>query len=308
MGSARPTKARFSFADLPELFKRAYLHLSHNDPLRMAGATAFFTTFALPFILILLSQDLGLVINPRQIRREMFNDLSLLFGEQSVRQVIETLTAFRRLAYNGWITAVGILFLLMVSTTLLMVMKGSINQLWRVKMGKEKGGLVRRLGVRLQSVAIILATGLLFLLSIVAEAAKANLGKRIAAALPNLAQYVNSAFNSIVSLLFITLWFALIFRLLPDARPRWRITFGGAFVTAVLFTMGKHVLRLLLVQSDIGSLYGASASLVLVLLFVFYASLILYFGASFTYEWAKHFGQPIEPVSYASRYKVQEVK
>lgn len=300
------TRLRTSVSDLPLLFRQAFVTLSHNDPLRMAGATAFFTTFALPFVLLLLTQFLGLLIEPRQIRRELFEDLSAIFGESSVRQVIDTLIAFRNLAQNGWITAAGFLFLLLVATTLLMVIKGSINQLWRIRVVKN-GGFFGQLRKRLQSVLMIVATGVLILLSILAEATKAHLGKSIEALFPSLAFYINGAFNYAVFLLFVTLWFALLFRLLPDARPSWKVALSGAFVTALLFTVGKYVLRLLLINSNIGSLYGASASVVLILLFVFYASLILYFGAAFTRVWAEYLQQPVKPLPNAARYAITEV-
>lgn len=292
---------------LPLLFKKALTHLSHNDPLRMAGATAFFTSFALPFILILLLQLLELLINPVTLRHELFGGLSGIVGRQGTRQVVNTLVAFRRLAQNGWITAFGFLFLLLVATTLLMVMKGSINQLWRIKTGPGRS-VGKQLRTRLQSVLIILATGVLILLSIVAETVKAQMGKTLELLLPSLAHFVNSVFNYVLSLVFVTLWFGVIFRLLPDARPSWKVTFGGAFVTAVLFSIGKHVLRLLLINGNIGNLYGASASVVLVLLFVFYSSLILYFGAAFTHVWSVHLQRPIKPLPYALHYEVKDIR
>lgn len=301
------TRLRTSAADLPLLFRKAYTSLSHNDPLRMAGATAFFTTFALPFILILLSQFLGLVIDPSKIRRELFTDFSAIFGEASVKQMIDTLVAFRQLASNWWITAAGFLFLLMVATTLLMVIKGSINQLWRIRVLKSEG-FGRQLRIRLQSVLIILSTGILIMVSILLEAAKAHMGKSIETLFPSLAFYINGVFNYAVFLVFVTLWFALIFRLLPDARPSWRVALSSAFVTALLFSVGKFILRLLLINSNIGSLYGASASVVLILLFVFYSSLILYFGAAFTREWADYLHQPLKPLPYAAHYKVTAVE
>lgn len=307
MDGAVPDKLKFSLSDLPFLFRRSFSILAGNDPLRMAGATAFFTVFALPFILILLTQFLGLIVNPDEIRTALFHDLSGIIGKESVQQVVETFVAFRHLAQNGWITAFGFLFLLLVATTLLMVIKGSINQLWRIRVTGGQG-IGKRLRLRLQSVLIIVATGVLVLASIVAEAAKANMGRSLSVLLPTVALYANSVFNYVLSLIFVTLWFGILFRLLPDARPSWRVALSGAFVTAFFFTLGKYLLRILLVNSNIGSLYGASASVVIILLFVFYSSFILYFGAAFTRVWSDHLQQTIKPLPYAAHYKVTEVK
>jgi membrane protein len=299
-------KSNFFFLDLPLLFKKTFLKLVHNDPLRMAGATAFFTSFALPFILLLLLQALGLVIDPYKLRHELFKDVSSLFGVQSMRQVIATLVAFRDLASNPFITIFGILFLLMVSTTLLMVIKASINQLWRIRIEHNRG-FWSRLGTRLQSVLIIAGTGILFVINIIAEGAKAYLGKNISELSPALSFYFFGVVNYILSLLFVTLWFGIIFRLLPDARPPWKVAFTGAFVTAILFTIGKFVLRLLLTSGNLNSLYGTSASAVLILLFVFYTSLIMYFGATFTRVWAEYRNLHITPLPYAARYTLTDV-
>ncbi len=138
MQPATTDRVKFSVKHLPRLFRKAFLILVQNDPLRMAGATAFFTSFALPFILILLLQVLGLVINPQKLRQELFEDLSGIFGVQSVRQMVDTLIAFRHLANNIFVTIAGVLFLLLVSTTLLLVIKGSINQLWLIRVEKNR--------------------------------------------------------------------------------------------------------------------------------------------------------------------------
>lgn len=291
---------------LPSLLKQSMAILTHNDPLRMAGATAFFTSFALPFILILLMQLLGLFIDPLTLRRQLFSDLSSVLGRESVRQIVDTLIAFRQLADNIWITVFGFLFLLMVATTLLMVVKGSINQLWRIKSidGRSFG---KQLRTRLQSVLIILATGVLICVGILAEAIRSQMGESISKLSPTIAFYVNSALTYLFSFVFVTVWFGVILRLLPDARPPWKVVLSGSVLTAVLFTIGKYILRLLLLNSNIGTMYGASASIVLILLFVFYSSLILYFGAAFTRALADDLHQTIKPLSYALHYKVEAV-
>jgi membrane protein len=301
------TKHKSIIPDLPFLFRRSLARLMQNDPLRMAGATAFFTSFALPFILLLITQFLSLLIDPQKLRRELFGDLVSIFGRESVRQVVDTLIAFRELADNLFITLIGFVFLLLVATTLLMIVKGSINQIWRIKVGEGRS-FVKQLGTRLKSVLIIVATGILVIINIVAEAAKAHMGRSISALSTTIALYFNNAFTYVLSLVVVTVWFGIIFRLLPDGRPTWKVAFTGAFVTAILFNIGKILLRVLLTYSNLNSLYGTSASVVLILLFVFYSSLIMYFGASFTRVWAEYVQQPIKLLPYATRYKVMEIK
>src|SRR5687768_7496284 len=116
-----------------KIFRDAFRELMKNDPLRMAGATAFFTTFALPPILVILIQVFKWVVGPVEVRSELFNTLSELIGSEAVGQIINILTAFRSLAQNWYITAGGFLFLLFIATTLFKVIKGSINQIWKIK-------------------------------------------------------------------------------------------------------------------------------------------------------------------------------
>ena len=290
-----------------QLFGRTFRTLAKNDPLRMAGATAFFTSFALPFILIILSGLIGLFYDETKVRSELFQSLSAALGEEAVRQVVGILRAFRQLAENALVTVFGVLFLFLVSTTLLMVIKGSINQLWRIKVVSGTG-LVQKLLNRARSVLIIVGTAVLFFLSIVAEGVKAYLDSTFTALLPHFARHFTGALHYLVSLGVVTLWFGILFRMLPDAKAPWKVAVTGALVTSLFFNLGKYLLRVLLVNSNLNTLYGASASIVLLLLFVFYTSLILYFGAAFTGVWAEHTGAGIKPRAYARHYKLVEIE
>src|SRR5206468_2915839 len=131
-------------------------------------------------------------------------------------------------------------------------------------------------------------------------------GKYIFELSPWLSAYFNTALNNVFSIIVETLWFAIMFRYLPDARPHWKVCFAGSFLTALLFTIGKMILHWLLTYSNINTIFGTSASVVLLLLFVFYSALILYYGAAFTKLWAIHFGKPIRPLPHAMKYRVTE--
>jgi membrane protein len=144
------------------------------------------------------------------------------------------------------------------------------------------------------------------MLGILAEGVKVFIGDYIFGISPLVSFYFNSVLNYIISILIVTMWFMMVFRYLPDGRPTWRIAFGGGLITAILFTIGKIILHWLLSYSNITTVYGASASIVLLLLFVFYSALILYFGAAFTKIWGIYKNQPIEPLPHARHYRVIE--
>ena len=287
------------------LIRCSFTELSKNDPLRMAGATAFFTTFALPPILLMIIQALGLIYEPRTIGRQLFQNLREIIGPEGVRQIINTLIAFRDLAQNWWITIGGFIFLVFVATTLFKVIKSSLNQVWKVRaFGKRRLKDVIR--SRSYAILVIMLAGVLFAIGLALEGAQAFLGKYISGFSPALALYFNNTLSYLLTLAIVTVWFALLFRYLPDARAPWRTVLTGGFVTSLLFNSGKVVLHWLLTYSNLNTIFGTSASIVLILLFVFYSSLILYFGAAFTKIWAEHYGDPIRPAGHAVHYRVVE--
>jgi len=269
--------------------------------MRLAGATAFFTTFALPPILLILIQLLGLMFNRRTISRQLFGRLGEIVGRDSVHQLVSTLRAFRGLAVNWPIAITGFIFLVFVATTLFKVVQSSFNQVWMIRRtGEHSFGMA--MGSRLKSFLVILFTGLLFMASLFADSMQLLFGKYVTELMPEFGIFFNSALSNIISLITVWAWFAVLFRYLPDGKPTWKVAITGALLTSILFNIGKLVLQWLLPNSNIGVVYGTSASIVLLLLFVFYSSLILYYGAAFTKVWSVFIKQPIKPVNNAMFY------
>jgi membrane protein len=288
------------------LFKDAYKELAKNDPLRMAGATAFFTTFALPPILVILIQVFKLIMGPRQIRSRLFDTLAEMVGNEAVGQIRTILMGFRNLANNWFLAIGGFIFLLFVATTLFKIIKGSINQVWKIKI-VEKRRIGSQLRERMKAVLVILFAGLLFVIGLLVETSQALLGNYLHEIFPTFAFYFNTIVRNLFSVLVVTIWFAIMFRYLPDGNPKWRVAFAGAVLTSILFNIGKVLLRFLLSYSNLNNIYGTSTSIVLLLLFVFYASLILYYGAAFTKMWSVHKNLPIRPKRHAIHYQLTEV-
>lgn len=296
-----------SFHNFFSLAREAFNELSKNDPLRMAGATAFFTTFALPPILIILIQVLGLIFEPRTISTQLFEKLGSVVGDESVNQIVNTLKGFKRLAQSWYITIIGFVFLIFVATTLFKVIKSSLNQVWKIHMVARQT-IWFGLGNRLRSIFIILVAGLLFLAGLLAESLKVLLGQYLDDFWPGAEPYLNGALSHVISVMIVTAWFAVLFRYLPDGKPKWNVALVGGLVTSLLFNSGKLLLRWLLSYSNINSLYGTSASVMLLLLFVFYSALILYYGAAFTKVWSEYKGEPITPLRHATHYGFADVK
>jgi membrane protein len=280
--------------------------LLSNDPLRLAGATAFFTSFALPPILIILTQILGLLFNRKNVSTNLYHKIEDLVGRNSAMQVVTTLRGFRGLAHNWPIAIGGFLFMIFVATTLFKVIKASMNQLWMIRV-PVKQNFRSTLEDRLRSLIVILIAGVLFMAGVLAESIQVIMGNYLQEMLPQVASILNNIFTQIVSVLVVTAWFGVLFRYLPDGRPPWRVALSGALLTSLLFTVGKVVLKRALPDSSIGVIFGASASLVLLLLFVFYSSMILYFGAAFTKVWSEFKEQPIQPLRNALFFEYADI-
>jgi membrane protein len=290
-----------------KLLNESLAELLKNDPLRMAGATAFFTTFALPPILIILIQFLKLVLDPKLVRGQLFGSLENIIGPQAVNQIVDVLQAVHRMASNWYIIIGGFIFLLFVATTLFKVIKSSINQIWKIK-PVHRLGFGKTMKSRLKAIIVILVAGLLFVIGLLGEGVQAFLGKYIFEFSPLLSFYFRSTLNYVTSVIVVTLWFSVVFRYLTDGKPEWRVALMGGFLTALLFTVGKIILHWMLSYSNINTVYGTSASIVLLLLFVFYSALILYYGAAFTKCWAIEHGRPITPLPHAMHYQLMEAE
>lgn len=292
--------------DFGALLKESFRLLISNDPLRLAGATAFFTSFALPPILIILTQILGLLFNRKNVSTNLYHRLEEIVGRDSTQQVVTTLRGFRGLAHN-WLVAIGgFVFMIFVATTLFKVIKSSLNQLWMIRVPVRQN-LRATMEDRLRSLAVILIAGILFMASVLAESMQVLMGNYLQEILPQVALILNSVLTQIISVIVVTTWFAVMFRYLPDGRPSWKVALTGALLTSLLFMVGKVVLKRLLPGSNIGVIFGASASLVLLLLFVFYSSMILYFGAAFTKVWSVYKEKPIQPLRDALFFEYADI-
>jgi membrane protein len=289
-----------------KLIKKAYSDIRGKDPLRMAGATAFFTTFALPPIFIILFQLFSLFLSKKLVAKEMLEILSDTLGKASALQIRQTTRGFGTLARNRFLTAGGFLFLIFVSTTLFSVIKNSLNDIWHVKV-KDKPGILFNLKARARFMGIILIAGLLFLTAAFLDSFELMAGNSLAQIFPAGGRFFKGALDEVVAIIVITIWFIMLFRYLADGRPSWKVALAGGALTGILFSIGKAVLSFLMRNSNISTVYGASGSIVLILLFVFYSSFILYFGASFIKVYSEETSQPLRLVNNAFRYQLRKI-
>jgi membrane protein len=230
---------RLSPKELGKIFIISFKEFQRNEPLRLAGATAFFTTFALPPILIILVQIIGLVFKVKNLRDRFFLHLADVLGHQSAAQVSVTFFGFTSLARNWFFAIGGFIFLMFVSTTLFKIIKDSINQLWNVRAASKKKFKLQ-LESRLVSMIIIFLSGILFLGGMLAEGLETFLHQHTGTLHPKTANFLNTLLSNLISVVIVSTWFSILFKVLPDAKTTWKVVFAGGLFTGVLFSIGKN--------------------------------------------------------------------
>lgn len=285
------------------LLKDAFREYRKNDPLRLGASTAFFTTFALPPILVLLINFLGLLYSTEIISARLIDQVQGLLGYRSNSgQLSKILENIQQIPPNGYYAALGMLFLIFVATTLFIVVKSSLNQLWNVRPRRSStfGSIFK---TRMIALGLIIFTGVLFVFTLMAESAFSYLGTTLFEVLPSRGLEFIRVGNALVSYAIVTAWFAITFKYLPDIRIAWRPVWVGAFFTGLLFTVGKLILGRLLLHSNLGPIYGPSASVLILMLFVFYSAMLMFYGASFTKSYAHYAAFKIRPKAFVLRYR-----
>lgn len=291
---------------LPGILRSGYKNLKRNDPLILASSTAFFTTFSISPILVILVNLLSITFDSDNIPQKLFGKIQATFGKETTRQIQKIVENVSTYNDDPIFTIAGFIFLLFVATTLLMVVKQSIHNLWSIK-PKHLNRFRYSFVERVTGIALLVVMAILFLASLLLDASVAFLRDQLHSLLPSIDVPLMRAINITFSIFIVTTWFTILYKLLPDARVQWHVAFAGGLLTGILFNTGKWILGKLLLFNNLASIFGTSASFALILLFIFYSALILYFGASFTFAYGDAVNAPILPGKNTERFEVKSV-
>jgi membrane protein len=277
-----------------------------DNCLRLAASLAFYTALSLAPLVLLVVGLAGLVVERQQVASQLAAQLEGLMGAAG-RELVNSILTTTTPQGGTWATVVGLVTLLLGATAVFGELQATMNLIWEVQPAPTGGvwaGIWALLKERLFSLALVFAVAFLLLVSLVISAALAG-----AAALfhgPEQA-FVSRLLELAVSLLILTLVFALLFAYVPDAEIRWRDVWPGGLITAVLFTLGKTAIGYYLGQASVGSAYGAAGSLVVLLVWVYYSALIVFFGAEFTHAWVTRQGA-VAPKPHATSGAAPQTK
>ncbi|MGE0815808.1 MAG: YihY/virulence factor BrkB family protein [Vicinamibacterales bacterium] len=322
--ASRPTAGRTEPLDLPataggrtraglpgrraiDILKDAAAHWSSRGAPQHAGALAFYTLFSLAPLMIILITIIGAVFGEEAARGEIAARMSGLVGARAAA-LVEDAVRRSRIDESGLLpTLMGIGALLAGATTVFAQLQSSLNQFWGVTSRPSRSGVIVFLSTRLESLGLVLVIGLLLLTSLVISTGIAATLQFASGWIPVPAPVV-TGLDLLVSLAGATLLFGMIFKILPDVILQWRDMWLGAFVTALLFVIGRTGISLYLTRTAPDSTYGAAGALVILLLWVYYSSLILFFGAAITRAVIRQRGDRIVPKPTAVRVRREVVE
>ena len=279
------------------LIKESFKEWRKDGALDLGAALAYYTIFSLAPLLLIVIGVAGLVWGREAVQGQLVAQLQGLVGPQG-GQAIQTIVANAGKHGNGVLaTIVGVVTILFGATGVFVQLQNALNRVWSVE-AKPGKGLWSFIRTRLISFGMVLGIGFLLLVSLVLSAAVAALNTWAIGMMPGVEVLVQ-ILTFLVSFALTTLLIAMIYKVLPDVEIAWRDVWIGAATTALLFTVGKFLIGLYLAKSSVASTYGAAGSLVILLLWIYYSSQILFLGAEFTEVYASRYGSRIRPSEHA---------
>jgi membrane protein len=268
--------------------------ITDNVP-SLGAALAFYTIFSVTPVLMVATAVAGLVFGREAAQGEILRQIQAFVGYPGAETIQTVIQSANRPALGTIATALGIGAVLLGASGAFVELHDALNKIWKVK-PRSESILVGTMRKRFLSFGLVLGTGFLLLVSLALSAALAIAGKFVGYLLPAPAFLFEFA-NSLLSFGVITVLFAMIYKVLPDTKIAWRDVWIGATVTSLLFTLGKMLIGLYLGKSSLASAYGAAASFVIVLIWVYYSAQILLLGAEFTHIYATKYGSRARPIS-----------
>lgn len=284
------------------LIKRALRDFMDDDCPSLAAALAYYTVFALPAVLFLLLVMIGLVIDPAAVQEKLVSQFGGMLGAKGAAE-IETmvLSASARAEGGGLKVMASIGMLVFGASGAFLQLQKALNRAWEVRPDPRQGGIRNFLMKRVLSFGLLLTVAFLMIVSLFVSALLTAFGEYLGSLLGGVSDVLLQILQLALSFVVLAFLFAVIFKYLPDADVSWRATRTGALVTAALFTAGKFAIGFYLGRSDPGSAFGAAGALAIVLVWVYYSSMIVLLGAEFTQAWAVARGESIRPERGAVR-------
>jgi membrane protein len=265
-----------------------------DNAMKLSASLSYYTVFAIGPLLLVIISLIGVFVDRNEVTDTVSGQLQKLLGAQGAEQIVNIIDALQKNQDAQKFSIIGLVSLFISASAVFLEIQDSINYIWSIK-AKPKKGWLRLITNRLLSFSLVIGMGFLFAVSLLANTLADLLTDRIGRLVGHGEALLLQGAGLIILFLIITLLFGIIYKVLPDAKIHWRDALVGASFTGVLFLFGKFLIGFYLGNSEVGNTYGAAASIIIVLLWVYYSGIILYFGAEFTKVWAINRGHGIKP-------------
>jgi membrane protein len=290
-----------------DILKDTFQSFSDDKVVKLSGSLAYSTVFSMGPLLVVLISLCSIFLGREAVEGKIYKYLEAFLGHDSAIQLQDIVRKAAVSGHSYVAITVGVIFLLLGATSVFGEIQDSINGIWGIK-PKPKKGWLKIIKNRILSFSVIVSLGFLLLVSLAITSLIDGFSDHLKRLFPDVAIVLFYIVNQVVTLIVVTLIFGVIFKVLPDARIKWKDIVIGAIVTALLFMAGKFGISFYISKSNVGSTYGAAGSLIVVLLWIYYSSMILYLGAELTKSIAVKYGSPIHPNNYAVTIKEVEVE
>lgn len=290
--------ARNGLRKIGILFKETFNGFIDDGALRLSASLSYYTIFSLPPLLVIIISVSGIFFGDEAVSGEIFGQINGLVGNNAAHQIQETLKNIKLSDQSNITTILSVVILLIAASGVFVEIQDSINYIWGIK-AKPKRGFAKFLYNRLMSFSMIGSVGFLLLVSLIVNSLIEILNRKLTEFIPLDMIYFFYVLNLIIVFIIITILFTVIFKTLPDGRIALTDSVIGASFTAILFMIGKFTIGFYLSRYNISSIYGASGSIILILIWIYYSAIILYFGAEFTKVYALLHGNKIIPNEYS---------
>lgn len=278
-----------------------------NKGLKLSASLAYYTLFSMAPLLLLVISLAGAFFGREAIEGSVFAELNGLVGNEAAAQIQQIIKNMELSGSTTLSLVIGAVSLIIGATTVFGDIQDSVNKIWSVKAKPEKGWL-KLVKDRLLSGSIIIGLGFLLIVALVVNGAVSAFDYILKGWLPDFSVVLLTALTALVNFLVLALLFGVIYKVLPDAKIKWRDVRAGALFTAALFMLGRYVIGIYIDKADVGSPYGAAGSLIIILIWVYYSAAILYISTSFTKVYAAAKGENIKPSDHAVYVEEKEVE
>lgn len=289
------------------VLKSAFNGFMADKGLKLSASLSYYTLFSLAPMLLLIISLASTFFGRDAIEGRVFYQIRDLIGNDAAIQIQQVI---KNLELSGKTTlslVIGTLTLIIGATTVFGEIQDSINMIWKVK-AKPKKGWLKLIKDRLTSGSVIIGLGFLLITSLIINGAIVALSGILHQYFPDFTIIIFNLINVAISFFVVTVLFGVIFKVLPDAKIKWKDVRAGAFFTACLFLLGRYLIGLYISTTGAGSPYGAAGSIIVILLWIYYTAAILYFGAEFTRAYAIFKGRHIKPSDYAVYIEQREIE